>query len=72
METEKELNARINRLTGIVKEKFPELMKDINDMPVKPAPYSVPMSRLERLRAYYESITLMLRSHIHQFTNHKY
>lgn len=71
METEKELNARINWLTGVVKEKFPELMEDIN-MPVKPAPYSSPMSKLDKLRAYYESITLLLRSHIHQFTNHKY
>lgn len=72
METEKELNARINRLTGIVKEKFPELMKDINSMPSKPAPYSSPMSSLDKLRAYYESISLLLSSHIHQFTNHKY
>lgn len=72
METEKELNARISRLTGIVREKFPELLKDINNMPPKPAPYSSPMNQLEKLRAYYDSISMLLSSHIHQFTNHKY
>jgi hypothetical protein len=55
MTTEKELNAAILEKTLMIQEKFPELSKYIEEMPIT-IPVSDPEINLKQLRDYYNSL----------------
>ena len=64
METEKELNSKILEITMTIKDKYPELYENIEEMPV-----TIPdIKKLEinnkNLRAYYDSLKSLLKKYI--------
>lgn len=62
METEKELNAKILAKVMEIKEKFPELSKRLNEMPVTIPNESNPKINIKILTEYYESINTLLKT----------
>lgn len=56
MEAEKELNAKILKVTMTIKEQHPELSKYIEEMPVTIPDEKHPEITLKILQAYYDSL----------------
>jgi hypothetical protein len=55
MTTEKELNAAILKKTLMIQEKFPELSKYIEEMPIT-IPINNPEITIKNLKDYYNSL----------------
>ena len=64
METEKELNAKILQITMTILEKYPELSKYIEEMPVTIPNKAHPKIKIINLKAYYDSLTSILEDYI--------
>jgi hypothetical protein len=64
METEHELNAKILELTMKIKDKFPELSKYIEEMPVTIPNEKHPDITQNNLQAYYDSLSSILNKYI--------
>lgn len=64
METKKELNAKILEITMRIKDKFPELSKYIEEMPVTIPNEKKPTISLKNLTTYYNSLNSMLDKYI--------
>ncbi|MBC7863696.1 MAG: hypothetical protein IAF38_12025 [Bacteroidia bacterium] len=63
-ETEKELNAKILKITMRIKDQHPELSKYIEEMQVTIPSDKNPEVTLAHLRTYYESLNTMLGKYI--------
>ena len=63
METETKLNSEILKTTMKIEEKFPELTKYIEEMPVKISDDISPESTIENLKDYHESLTALLKKY---------
>jgi hypothetical protein len=61
MKTEKELSENIVKLTMVIRNIFPELMKFLNEMPVTIPIESSPEINLKVLQEYFDSLEMMLR-----------
>ncbi len=67
MQTEKELNEAILKITMKIQEKFPELSKYIEEMPVTIPDTEDPEINIKHLKNYYDSLEALLKKYD---TNH--
>jgi hypothetical protein len=63
METEKELNDKILSLTREIREKYPELSRYLDEMPLTIPNDSQPEVTINKLKEYYESLKLLIQEH---------
>jgi hypothetical protein len=63
-ETENELNTKILKITMTIKDKYPELSKYIEEMPVTVPDEKHPEITTKNLKAYYDSLNSVLSSYI--------
>lgn len=63
MKNEKEINADILNITMVIQEKFPELSKYIDEMPVTIPNVALPEITIKILKDYYDSLTILLRDY---------
>lgn len=64
METEKDLNSKILKITMTIKEQYPELSKYLEEMPVTIPDEKNPEITLKNLKAYYDSLNSVLDKYI--------
>lgn len=64
METEKELNAKILKITMTIKNQYPELSKYIEEMPVSIPNEKNPEITLKNLKEYYDSLNSVLTKYM--------
>lgn len=62
--SEKELNANILKITLTIKDKYPELSKYIEEMPVTIPDEKNPVVNLKNLKGYYDSLNSVLNKYI--------
>ncbi len=62
-ETEKDLNARILKITMTIRDHYPELSKYLDEMPVTIPSENDPEITLKHLSTYYESLNSMLNKY---------
>ncbi|HXD94461.1 MAG TPA: hypothetical protein VNX01_14740 [Bacteroidia bacterium] len=63
MKTEKELNADIIKITMMIREKYPELSKNIIEMPVTNSEAISSAISNKSLQDYYNSLVTLLKNH---------
>jgi len=63
-EAEKEWNSKILNITLKINDKYPELSKYLEEMPVTVPVENNPEITLEHLRNYYESLNALLNKYI--------
>ena len=63
MKTEEELNAAILKITLTIQEKFPELSKYIEEMPVTIPNVAEPEINNKTLKDYYDSLNALLKKY---------
>lgn len=63
MESEKELNSKILEITMTIKEKYPELLKYLGEMPVTIPDKKSPEMDSKNLREYYDSLSSILENY---------
>ena len=68
METQKELTAKILSITMEIQEKYPELSKFLNEMPVTIPDENRPSISNKNLEEYYESLENMLKKFMLEHT----
>lgn len=66
MESEKELNLKILKITMTIQEKYPELSEYLGEMPVTIPDTENPEINVENLRAYFDSLTSLLENYIRE------
>ncbi|MEP6712978.1 MAG: cupin domain-containing protein [Ferruginibacter sp.] len=64
METEHELNDKIMSITMQIQEKYPELLKYLNEMPVTIPDENKPEINTSVLKNYYESLKNILKDYV--------
>ena len=69
METEKELNAKILKITMTIRDQYPELSKYLEEMPITIPDEKNPEITLENLKTYYNSLYSMLNKYIEENHN---
>ncbi|MDO9038919.1 MAG: hypothetical protein Q7U59_11295 [Lutibacter sp.] len=57
---EKNLNSKIMEITMIIKDKFPELLKYLDEMPMTLPTEKNPEITIKNLNAYYDSLNALL------------
>lgn len=60
---EKELNAKILKITMTIKDHYPELSKYLDEMPVTVPSEKDPAITLNHLKGYYESLSSLLNKY---------
>jgi hypothetical protein len=63
MKTEAILNENILKLTMIIRNEFPELMKFLNEMPITIPNEKFPEINIKILQEYYDSLEVLLRKY---------
>ena len=63
METEKELNAKIMAISQQIREKYPELVKYLDEMTITIPDEKKPEMNIKALKEYYDSLTSMLKKY---------
>jgi len=66
MESEKELNLKILKITMNIQEKHPELSEFLGEMPVTILDTESSEINVENLRAYFDSLTSLLENYIRE------
>jgi len=69
METKQELNAKILALSAAIQEKYPELYKNLDEMPVPDSKTGSEEISIKVLKAYYESLHSTMRNYIREHDN---
>ncbi len=64
MQTEKELNEKILKITIKIQEKYPELSKYIAEMPVTIPDKAFPEINIEHLNNYYNSLNELVKKYV--------
>ena len=64
METEAEINAKIMKLTMVISENYPELMKYLNEMPITIPIDSNPEINAKNLQKYYDNLLDIFRKYV--------
>ena len=62
-DAEKNLNAKILKITMTIMEQYPELSKYIEEIPVTIPNEKIPEITLDNLKAYFESLNAMLNKY---------
>ena len=60
---EKDLNSKIMEITMIIKDKYPELLEYLNEMPVTVPTKKNPEITVKNLNAYYNSLNALLTNY---------
>lgn len=63
METERELNAKILKITMTIKNDYPELSKYLEEMPITVPDEKNPEITLANLKHYFESLNSLLNKY---------
>ena len=71
METEKDLNAKILKITMAIKSEFPELSKYLDEMPVTIPDEKNPEITAKNLNTYYDSLKSMLSKYVDEHPSPK-
>lgn len=66
METEKELNSKILKITMTIKEQHPELSKYLEEMPETIPDEKNPEITLKNLKEYYDSLNSLLNKYLEE------
>ena len=66
MESEKELNLKILKITMNIHEKYPELSEYLGEMPATIPDTESPEIKVENLRAYFDSLSSLLENYIRE------
>jgi hypothetical protein len=69
VETEKELNSKILKITMKIKDQYPELSKYIEEMQETIPDEKKPEITLKNLKKYYDSLNSMLNKYISEHSN---
>jgi len=64
VESEKELNSKILKITMTILEKYPELYENLGEMPVTIPNIENPEINIKNLREYYESLIALLYNYV--------
>jgi hypothetical protein len=64
METEKEINAKILKVTMVIHDNYPELSKYLNEMPITIPIDSRPEVNVKNLQKYYETLVELFRNYV--------
>lgn len=64
METEAEINAKIMKLTMVISENYPELMKYLNEMPITIPIDSNPEINTKNLQKYHDNLLDIFRKYV--------
>jgi hypothetical protein len=64
METEKEINEKILRITMVIHENYPELSKYLNEMPITIPIDSRPEINAKNLQKYYYTLVELFRNYV--------
>ena len=64
METEKEINEKILKVTMVIQENYPELSKYLNEMPITIPIDSLPEVNVQNLQKYYETLVGLFRNYV--------
>jgi len=64
METELDLNLKILNITMWIKDKYPELSKYIEEMPITIPNEKHPIIDMENLQSYYDSLSAILNNYL--------
>jgi hypothetical protein len=70
-DTEKDLNAKILKITLMIKEQYPELSKYLEEMPVTVPNVENPHIELDNLKKYFNSLTAILDRYKLEHTDRK-
>ncbi len=63
MKTESELNEGILKITMVIKQRFPELLKYLNEMPVTIPNSAHPEINMKALADYYDSLDALVKDY---------
>lgn len=66
METEKELNSKILKITMTIRDKYPQLSEYIEEMTMTIPDEKNPKINLKNLEAYYDSLKSMLNKYVQE------
>ena len=66
MESEKELNLKILKITMNIQENYPELSEYLGELPVTIPDTESPEINVENLRSYFDSLTSLLENYIRE------
>ena len=61
MRTEKEITEAIGKLTFEIREKYPEISKYLNEMPVTNPNEEHPEMNVKVLKDYYDNLVIMMK-----------
>lgn len=64
METEDEINAKIMKVTMVIQENYPELLKFLNEMPITVPIDSNPEVNVKNLQKYYDNLLSLFRNYV--------
>ncbi|MBA3901347.1 MAG: hypothetical protein H0X62_14260 [Bacteroidetes bacterium] len=64
MDTVEALNGKILAITILINEKYPELSKYIEEMPITIPDEVSPEINAQNLKVYYESLDIMLKAYV--------
>ncbi len=64
METEQELNAKILKITMVIRDNYPELHHYLNEMPVTIPVDQNPEINVQHLKKYYDSLVAIFRNYV--------
>ena len=68
MKTEAELNQDILKITGVIRDQSPELIKFLNEMPITIPVDNAPEINIKILQEYFNSLVELLRHY--NLSNH--
>lgn len=63
METEKEIETKIISITNKIRQKYPELINYLNEMPITIPDKNNPKINTNVLQAYYDSLCTILKKY---------
>ena len=64
MESEKEINEKILKVTMVIQENYPELSKYLNEMPITIPIDSRPKVNVQNLQKYYDTLLTLFRNYV--------
>ena len=64
IETEDEINAKILKVTMVIQENYPELLKYLNEMPITIPIDSRPEVNVKNLQKYYDTLLTLFRNYV--------
>ncbi|WP_297517145.1 hypothetical protein [Flavobacterium sp.] len=64
METEQELNAKILKITMVIRDNYPELHQYLNEMPITIPVDQNPEINVQHLKKYYDSLVAIFRNYV--------